>query len=90
MEEEVVLGRAVGQGAVVRVAHGDVEGEKHRLAGVDGGRGLALRHQRGHGACDFSTQGARQMGRPDIWRQETDRGRRRMSVFEHFQDKNMS
>lgn len=50
MEEEVILGRAVGQGAVVRAVHGLVEGEQHRLAGVDHGRRLAVPRQRRHRA----------------------------------------
>lgn len=33
---------------MVRVAHGLVEGEEDRLAGVDGGRRLAFSGQRSH------------------------------------------
>lgn len=61
MEEEVVLGRAVGQGAVVCVAHRLVEGEEHWLAGVDGGRGLAFSGQRSHRAGDICSDRAGHM-----------------------------
>lgn len=57
VEEEVILGCAVGQGAVVRVAHGLVEREEHRLAGVDRGRRLAVPRQRRHGAEDVWSDG---------------------------------
>lgn len=70
MEEEVVLGRAVGQGAVVRVAHRHIKGEEDWLAGVDGGRGLALSGQRSHRAGDICSDRTGHMVQPAICRQE--------------------
>lgn len=52
VEEEVILGCAVGQGAMVRVAHWLVERKEHRLAGVDRGGRLAIPRQRRHRAKD--------------------------------------
>lgn len=70
MEEEVVLGCTVGQGAVVRVAHRLVKGEENWLAGVDRGGGLAISSQRSHRAEDICSDRTGHVVKPAIWRQE--------------------